>query len=125
VRLPYRDSLQQRSLPSCACSDVLMIDAEEIAKLPPGSPKRFWLLFKSLWPLVLAAGLIYIAACALIVLIDDAHAAIHTDRPAQEKAPVASKDQPCTKYVVAPIVYVGKDGKLHTTIIVAPACGST
>jgi hypothetical protein len=52
-----------------------------------------------------------------------AHAATHPDKPVQETSPVATK-QSCARYVVASVVYVGKDGKLHTAIVMAPACGN-
>lgn len=66
-----------------------MIDAEEIAKLPP---------LKRIKPLALSMAydlIPYAAGLALAVLMAAAaHAAIHPDCPVQDIAPVASKIEP-------------------------------
>jgi hypothetical protein len=86
-----------------------MIDAEEIAKLPP--MKRIKPLALALaydlvpWAFGLALALLLAAA---------AHAAIHTDRPIQETAPIATKQQPdCIKPVTMIIWAMDANGHLH------------
>ena len=68
------------------------------------------------------AMIIGIVAAAILVAAFPVHAAIHTDRPTQETAPVASKDQPACLQTTTVMRWLRDDqGKWH--ILGAPIVG--
>jgi hypothetical protein len=86
-----------------------MINAEEIAKLPP---------LKRIKPLALALAydfIPYAVGLALALLIAAAaYAATHPDKPVQETSPVATKQQSdCIKPVTIILWHMDANGHLH------------